>query len=75
MEHIRSTLYLDKDVHRALKIRTAMLEISVSKFINRLVRRTMKEDSADLKVFKERANDKEISLDAFIEELKKDELL
>ncbi|MFH1505070.1 MAG: CopG family transcriptional regulator [Candidatus Omnitrophota bacterium] len=75
MEHIRSTLYLDRDVHRALKIRTAMLEMSVSKYINWLVRRAMKEDRADLKAFKERAKDKETSLDTFIEELKKDELL
>ena len=75
MEHIRSTLYLDKDVHKALKIRTAMLETSVSKFINKIVRRVMKEDSFDLKVFEDRAKDKEISLDIFIKELKKDELL
>lgn len=75
MDCIRSTLYLDKDVHKALKIRTAMLETSMSRFINKMVRRVIKEDAQDLKVFKQREYEKETSLATFITELKEDGLL
>jgi plasmid stability protein len=75
MKYIRSTFYLEENLHRALKVKAALLHTSISKFINEIVKRAIKEDIQDLKAFKEREREKEIPLEVFIEELKKDGLL
>jgi len=44
----RSTVYLDSNLHRALKVKAAETDKSVSNLINEAVRLSLLEDSVDL---------------------------
>ena len=50
----RATIYLDPALHRALRLKAAECDKSVSELVNVAVRNSLLEDAADLAVFKER---------------------
>ena len=50
----RSTIYFDPDIHRALRLKAAASERSISDVVNDAVRQTLSEDAADLEVFEKR---------------------
>ena len=68
----RSTVYLENDLHRALKIKSAETSNSVSELINDAVRDSLSEDLADLKACEDRANEPTISYEAMLKALKLD---
>ena len=50
----RSTIYFDPDLHRALRLKAAAMDRSISDVVNDAVRQTLSEDAADLEVFEKR---------------------
>lgn len=51
----RSTIYLDADLHRALKVQAAETSSNISELVNQAVREALREDRDDLAVFNERS--------------------
>jgi len=67
----RATIYLDPTLHRALRIKAAETETSVSDLVNVAVRRSLKEDAADLAVFEARAREPVLPFEAVVKDLKR----
>lgn len=67
----RATIYLNPDIHKALKIKAAETSSSVSEIIERAVRRELSEDQEDLKAFKERENESTVSFEKVLDDLKR----
>ena len=51
----RSTIYLEPEIHRALRLKAASTRRSVSDLVNETVRQALQEDQEDLAAFDERA--------------------
>lgn len=67
----RSTIYLDPELHRALRIKAAETERSVSDLVNEAVKYALFEDSLDLKSFEERKNEPLVRFEEVLKKLKK----
>jgi hypothetical protein len=67
----RSTIYFLPDLHRALRIKAAHTQVSVSELVNEAVRRSLREDQEDLAAFEERSREPLLSYEEFLKELKK----
>ena len=50
----RSTIYFDPEIHRALRLKAAATDRSISDVVNEAVRQTLSEDASDLEVFEKR---------------------
>ena len=53
----RATIYLDEELHRALKLKSASTDRTISELVNEAVRRDLAEDAADLAAFAERGDE------------------
>jgi hypothetical protein len=67
----RATVYFEADVHRALRLKAAALDRSISDMVNVAVKAALAEDAEDLATFSERKNEKSMSFDSFVQGLKK----
>jgi plasmid stability protein len=67
----RATVYFAADVHKALRLRAAASDRSVSDMVNDAVRVALAEDASDLDAFPSRAKEKSISFDSFVTGLKR----
>jgi hypothetical protein len=67
----RSTVYLDPELHRALRIKAAETERSVSDLVNEAVKYALIEDSLDLKSFEERKGEPLVRFEDVLKKLKK----
>jgi plasmid stability protein len=68
----RATVYLDEDLHRALKVKAAEASSSVSDLVNDAIRQSFAEDLEDLQAFRDRANEPTVSFEEFLRKLKAD---
>ena len=68
----RATVYLDPELHKALKLKAVETSRSVSELVNDAVREALAEDAEDITAFEERAKEPSISYDEMIKRLKKD---
>jgi plasmid stability protein len=68
----RSTVYLDAELHRALKIKAAETEYSVSELVNEAVRNALAEDAIDLAAIEARKNEPRLPFEDVLKKLKKD---
>lgn len=66
----RATIYFDSELHRALRVKAAHTQRSVSQLVNDAVRLTLTEDQEDLAAFEERGNETTISYEALLNDLK-----
>jgi len=66
----RSTIYFEPELHRALRMKAASTERSISDLVNDSVRQALREDQEDLAAFEERAAEPTITYEALLEELK-----
>ncbi len=66
----RTTIYFDPELHRALRLKSAETEHSMSELVNEAVRLLLAEDAEDLTALRERAEEPTISFEAFVEDLK-----
>jgi predicted transcriptional regulator len=53
----RATVYLDPDLHRALRVKAAQTDSSISVLVNEAVRRNLAEDAGDLDAYRARAEE------------------
>ena len=67
----RITVYLETDLHRALKLQAAETERSVSDLINQAVRTSLGRDLDDLDTFAERAGEAAFSFELVLRNLKR----
>lgn len=72
MESKRSTVYLDAELHQALKLRSVETDCSISHLINEALRAQLSEDADDLSEFQVRSNEPSIDFEKFVQKLKKD---
>ena len=62
----RATVYFEPEIHRALKLKAASNDRSISDMVNEAVRLVLAEDAEDLAAFEERAVEAEIDFDSFV---------
>jgi hypothetical protein len=67
----RATIYLDPALHRALRVKAAETEKSVSDLVNTAVRQSLTEDAADLAVFEARASEPALAFEDVLKDLKR----
>ena len=68
----RSTIYLEPDLHRAVKLKSAHTNRSISDIVNESLRAALREDEEDLAAFEERAGEPVMSYEALLAKLKAD---
>ena len=66
----RATVYFDPDIHKALRLKAASTESSISELVNQAVREALAEDSEDLQAFEERIAEPTITYEALLDDLK-----
>ena len=66
----RATVYFDSDIHKALRLKAATTETSVSDLVNRAVRQLLEEDREDLRAIEDRVAEPTITYEALLEDLK-----
>ena len=65
----RTTVYLDQELHQALRLKAAVSDRSVSELINEMIRERLAEDAEDLEAFRERAHEPVISYESLLQDL------
>jgi hypothetical protein len=70
-ENKRATVYFDASVHRALRLKSAETERTISDLVNDAVRAQLNEDAEDLDAFRRRKNEPTISFERFVRDLKR----
>ncbi len=68
----RTTIYLDPDLHKALRLKAVAISRSVSELVNDAVRECLAEDAEDIAAFEERVKEPLISYDEMVKRLRKD---
>jgi hypothetical protein len=68
----RATIYLEEDLHKALRLKSVETSHSVSELVNQAVRESLSEDAEDLGAFDERAGEPLISYEEMVKRLKRD---
>jgi hypothetical protein len=71
----RATVYLDPHIHKALKIKAAESDQTISELVNKAVSLSLAEDAVDLEALKDRKKHSERSFSSFVRELRKDGLI
>jgi hypothetical protein len=64
-----TSVYLDQELHQALRLKAAVTDWSMSDLINEMIRERLAEDAKDLKAFRDRADEPVISYESFLQEL------
>jgi hypothetical protein len=67
----RTTVYFEPDIHRALRLKSAVSERSISEMVNDAVRTSLAEDAEDLGAFDERADEPTVDFEDFVKKLKR----
>ncbi len=66
----RATVYLDPGLHRALKIKSARIDRTISDLINDAVRLTLSEDYEDILAIEKRQDEANIDFKDVLKDLK-----
>jgi len=67
----RATVYFDSQIHRALRLKAAEADRSVSDLVNEAVRMSLAEDAEDLAAFEERASEPNLAFEDVLRDLRK----
>ena len=67
----RATVYFDPDIHRALRLRAAASDKSISDMVNEAVKLTLAEDADDLAALDERKRESNLDFEQFVKALKR----
>jgi len=67
----RATVYFEPYLHRALRLKAAETDRSVSELVNEAVREALAEDAEDLEAFENRAKEPELKFEDVVRDLKK----
>ena len=66
----RATIYFDPGLHRALRMKAAQSDRSVSEIVNEAVRAALAEDHEDLQAFEDRVGEPTLTYEALLDDLK-----
>lgn len=67
----KSTIYFDPQIHKALRLKAAETDSSVSDVVNEAIRIVFAEDAEDLAAFSERAQEPNLSFETALKDLKR----
>lgn len=67
----RSTVYFDQDLHRALRLKAASTNRTLSEIVNEAVRIVLREDQEDLAALADRVAEPTITYEELLDDLKK----
>jgi hypothetical protein len=67
----RATVYFDPAIHRALRLKAAETDRSMSDLVNEAIKFSLAEDAEDLAAFEERASEPNLPFEKVVKELKK----
>lgn len=67
----RATTYFDETVHRALRIKAAETEQSISDLVNAAVLSSLAEDADDLAAFGDRASERTMPFEDLLSDMKR----
>ncbi len=67
----KSTIYFDPQIHKALRLKAAETESSVSDIVNQAIRIVFAEDAEDIAAFSERAHEPNLSFEEVLKDLKR----
>ncbi|CAN5745325.1 hypothetical protein BH23GEM10_BH23GEM10_17710 [soil metagenome] len=70
-ESKRATVYFDENLHRALRLKAAETDQSISDLVNDAVRLALAEDAGDLAAFRERAGEPTLAFEDVVRDLKR----
>jgi hypothetical protein len=65
----RATIYFDPDLHRALRLKAAETDQSVSDLVNRAVKLSLAEDMEDLAAFEARVREPNLPFEEVLKDL------
>jgi len=66
----RATIYFDPDLHRALRLKAAETDQSVSDLVNKAVKLSLAEDVEDLAAFEERRAEPDLPFEEVLKDLR-----
>lgn len=66
----RSTVYFEPEIHKALRMKAASTERSISDLVNDAVRQALREDQEDLASFDARVVELTITYQALLDDMK-----
>jgi plasmid stability protein len=67
----RTTIYLDADLHHALRIKAAETEHSMSELVQEAIKLSLAEDSIDLSAFEQRRKEPSLPFEDVLKKLRK----
>jgi hypothetical protein len=67
----RATIYFEPEIHRALRLKAAETDRSVSELVNEAVQLSLVEDAEDLAAFDERASEPHLPYEVVVKDLKR----
>jgi hypothetical protein len=67
----RATVYFEPYLHRALRLKAAETDSSVSELVNDAVREALAEDAEDLAAFEERDKEADLKFEEVLKDLKR----
>ena len=66
----RATVYFDPGLHKALRVKAAQTEQSLSELVNAAIRQSLAEDAEDLAAFEDRAREPSLAFEEVLKDLK-----
>jgi hypothetical protein len=66
----RATIYFQPEIHKALRMKAASTERSISDLVNEAVLESLREDREDLAAFADRTAEPTMTYEALLEDLK-----
>jgi len=67
----RATVYFEPEIHRALRLKAAASDKSISDMVNDAVKLTLAEDAEDLEAFEARRREPNVDFEQFVKALKR----
>jgi len=67
----RATVYLDPELHRALRVKAAETDRSISDLVNEAVRQTLAEDAEDLAAYRVRGKEPNLDFESVLKDLRR----
>ena len=70
-ESKRATVYFDPAVHKALRLKAAATDRSISDMVNDAVKAALAEDAEDLAAFDHRKSERSMTFESLVRDLRK----
>lgn len=66
----RATVYFEADLHKAMRVKSATTQRSISDLVNDAVRSSLRDDQEDLAAFEDRVAEPTLTYEALLKDLK-----